>query len=131
MLRVGRAIIDLERERWREAAAQDLAEDLLLRQRDRLAGWSDHELRFLIVSKSRDAERYGLFSRQDVQSFIETILFIAPALELTTQFREAVRAAPDRNQCMLHVWASLPPGFLSHLAVSNAPDLWLHKVRAG
>lgn len=129
MLNLSNAVLDLEIDRWRLEASREMAKDLLARQPERLAGWTEDELTAFVFHKTRDAEAFGLRSKADASAFVETLLLIAPSLDLTREFREAVASAPDSKQRMVHAISMLPPGFFAQLAVSDAPARWLDRMR--
>lgn len=91
---------------------------------DKLAKWGLETLTQFNIGRSHNAALFGLLSKADVTSFIETTLLMAPSLENTVEFREACAAAEDENLRMMHVIATLPAGLMSHLAVADAPDVW-------
>lgn len=128
-MRMSKAQMQAGAEQQREPESRKLAELLLSRYPDRLAQWDVDTLTRFIVQKSLAAQSLGMLSKADVLAFVETILLIAPSLEDTKEFKAALAQAPNANLRMLHATVHLPPGFMAHLTVPNAPEIWLERMK--
>lgn len=117
------------KEAQRLTASRELAVSLLDRFEDRLADWDLASLTQFMVLRSKTAEALGLVSKSDVYAFAETTLLLAPSLENTRQFRDAVVGAPDTNTRMLHPLRTLEPGFWAQITRPDAPSAWLDVFR--